>query len=331
MDFKTYLETRQPLVFRIFSNAVRNKKIAQTYLIKGNEGAPVLETARFLAKSLVCENASPLACSSCLNCLRFEEGNYSDFMLLDGEKRTLKVTDIEELQAFLSSSYMERSGKKIYVIHCLENSNKETLNALLKTLEEPYENVYAFITTRNDSRLLPTILSRCQILNLLPSGKEALREELAEKGVSIDDAEILSALYNHTETILATLEDEKYKTVKECLSDALDALDESLYKGLFYAQSELISRIKTKEQARLFIDLLSLVFKDILYIRNNQKATLGIYSPVLTRLAKKIANVDQIYSEIMLARGKIESNVSISLLLEHLFISMIKGGITDGK
>lgn len=56
-----------------------------------------------------------------------------------------------------------------------------------------------------------------------------------------------------------------------------------------------------------------------------------IYSPVLTRLAKKIENVDQIYSEIMLARGKIESNVSISLLLEHLFISMIKGGITDGK
>lgn len=112
MDFKTYLETRQPLVFRIFSNAVQNKKIAQTYLIKGNEGAPVLETARFLAKSLVCENASPLACSSCLNCLRFEEGNYSDFMLLDGEKRTLKVSDIEELQAFLSSSCMERSGKK---------------------------------------------------------------------------------------------------------------------------------------------------------------------------------------------------------------------------
>lgn len=331
MNFKAYLEKQQPLVFRIFSNVVKNERIAQTYLIKGNEGAPVLETATFLAKSLICENATPLACSSCPNCLRFEEGNYSDFMLLDGEKRTLKVSDIEELQVFLSSSCMERSGKKIYIIHCLENSNKETLNALLKTLEEPYENVYAFITTRNESRLLPTILSRCQILNLLPAEKETLLKELTEKGISIDDAQILSSLYNHSETILHTLEDETYRVAKECLSDALDALDESLYKGLFYAQNELISRIKTKEQARLFIDLLSLAFKDILYIRNGQKVTLEIYSGILSRLAENIGSVDKIYSEIMLARGKIESNVSISLLLEHLFISIVKGGITDGK
>ena len=133
MDFKTYLEEKQPFVYQVFKNARLKNKIAQAYLIKGNDGAPILETALFLAKSLICEEDDFLACSSCMNCIRFEENNYADFMLLDGNKKTLKVGDIEELQDFLSSSCMERKGKKIYIINCLENSNKETLNALLKT------------------------------------------------------------------------------------------------------------------------------------------------------------------------------------------------------
>ena len=178
MDFRVYLQNHQPFVYKTFINAIKQNKIAQTYMIKGNEGAPILEVAMFLAKTLICEVEDDLACSSCLSCIRFDERNYADFMLLDGSKQTLKVGDIEILQEFLSSSCMEKKGKKIYIINCLENSNKETLNALLKTLEEPFENVYAFITTQNESKLPLTILSRCQILNLIPSERTNIKEEV---------------------------------------------------------------------------------------------------------------------------------------------------------
>lgn len=331
MDFKTYLEEKQPFVYQVFKNARLKNKIAQAYLIKGNDGAPILETALFLAKSLICEEDDFLACSSCMNCIRFEENNYADFMLLDGNKKTLKVGDIEELQDFLSSSCMERKGKKIYIINCLENSNKETLNALLKTLEEPYENVYAFITTRNENKLLPTILSRCQTLNLLPNDKESVIEELNDKGVSIDDCQILTSIFTNSETILNTLNDENYKICKDCLFDTLDSLEQSPAKALLYVQSELIQIIKTKEQARLFLDLLSLAFKDMLLIQLEQDISLEISRKSLQKISKSINNIDKIYLEIMLSRGKIESNVSISLLLEHLFISIVKGGLTNGK
>ena len=56
MDFKTLLEKTQPIVFNTFYNARRNNKVAQQYLIKGENGTPTLETALFLAKSLICEN-----------------------------------------------------------------------------------------------------------------------------------------------------------------------------------------------------------------------------------------------------------------------------------
>lgn len=331
MDFKVYLEKHQPFVYKTFTNAIKANKIAQTYLVKGNEGAPILEVALFLAKSLICEDDEMLACSSCMSCIRFEENNYADFMLLDGNKQTLKVGDIEALQEFLSSSCMERKQKKIYIINCLENSNKETLNALLKTLEEPHDNVYAFITTKNESKLLPTILSRCQILNLLPADKEKIKEEVLEKGVSEDDCQILSTLYNNVDAIMNNLEDETYKICKDCLFDTLDALEQSTPKGLLYVQSELISKIKTKELARLYLDLLALAFKDILLIQMEQDITLKVYEKTLTNISKNVTNVDKIYLEIMLSRGKIESNISISLVLEHIFIFMIKGGRNNGN
>ena len=332
MDFKTYLEEKQPYVYNTFKNAKLNNKIAQTYLVKGNDGAPVLETALFLAKSLICEEGDILACSSCMDCIRFEENNYADFMLLDGNKQTLKVSDIEALQEFLSSSCMERKQKKIYVINCLENSNKETLNALLKTLEEPHENVYAFITTRNETKLLPTILSRCQSLTLLPTDRKTIKKEVEEQGVSIDDAELLASLYTNVESILNMVDDDNYRLCKDALFDTLDSLEQSPNKCLLYVQSELVTKIKTKEQARLYLDLLSIAFKDLLLIQMEQEEiTLDIYRKTLETIAQNIKNIDKIYLEVMLSRGKIESNVSISLLLEHIFIQIIKGGNTYGN
>ena len=104
MDFKRYLEENQPYVYNTFINAKKANKLAQVYLIKCNDGAPILDTALFLSKSLICEESQLLACSSCLDCIRFDEGNYADFLLLDGNKQTLKVSDIELLQEFISST-----------------------------------------------------------------------------------------------------------------------------------------------------------------------------------------------------------------------------------
>jgi hypothetical protein len=62
-----------------------------------------------------------------------------------------------------------------------------------------------------------------------------------------------------------------------------------------------------------------------------QDITLEVYKSTIGNIAKNVKGVDKIYSEIMLSRGKIESNISISLLLEHIFIKMIQGGNVNGK
>lgn len=325
MNFLDYLKQYQKFVYNTFYNALKNNKVSQAYLIKGSDGAPVFECAKFLAKSLICDN-SDFACDECIDCIRFDEGNYSDIKIIDGNAQTIKVGDIEELQVFLSSSSLEKKGLKIYIINELENANKESINALLKTLEEPYKNTYAFITTKNESKILQTILSRCQILNLLPIDKGIIKEEVIKQGVNIEDAEILSHLYSNTNSVIELSNSEIYNKCKSCLFSFLEALTISKEEALFVTQTSIVSQIKSKEEARLFFELLSLSFKDILYIQTNQIPTMQEKKNILEKLSKKYKNIQKYYLEIMLTRGKIEINISIALLLEHICIYIIKGG-----
>ena len=332
MKYDEYLEKYQPFIYNTFINSLKFNKVSQAYLIKGSDGTPTLDIALFLAKTLICEEPSPLACSSCLNCIRFEEGNYADFMLIDGSKNTIKVGDIENLQKFLSSSSLEKQGKKIYIINRLENANKEAVNALLKTLEEPTSSVYAFITTQNEAKILPTIISRCQILSLLPINKSIVKQNAINEGVLLEDADILSYFYCDVEIIKQKSEEENYKEQKKLLYETLNALTISSEEAIYYAQTNLIKNIKTKEDARLYIDLLSIAFKDILHIQNNQPLVLEGAKEQIDTLSKKYKNVSSIYLEIMLSRGQIEDNVNLSLLLQHIFIYIRKeGGSTYGR
>ena len=332
MKYDEYLEKYQPFIYNTFINSLKFNKVSQAYLIKGSDGTPTLDIALFLAKTLICEEPSPLACSSCLNCIRFEEGNYADFMLIDGSKNTIKVGDIENLQKFLASSSLEKQGKKIYIINCLENANKEAVNALLKTLEEPTSSVYAFITTQNEAKILPTIISRCQILSLLPINKSIVKQNAINEGVLLEDADILSYFYCDVEVIKQKSEEENYKEQKKLLYETLNALTISSEEAIYYAQTNLIKKIKTKEDARLYIDLLSIAFKDILHIQNNQPLVLEGAKEQINTLSKKYKNVSSIYLEIMLSRGQIEDNVNLSLLLQHIFIYIRKeGGSTYGR
>ena len=332
MKYDEYLEKYQPFIYNTFINSLKFNKVSQAYLIKGSDCTPTLDIALFLAKTLICEEPSPLACSSCLNCIRFEEGNYADFMLIDGSKNTIKVGDIENLQKFLASSSLEKQGKKIYIINCLENANKEAVNALLKTLEEPTSSVYAFITTQNEAKILPTIISRCQILSLLPINKSIVKQNAINEGVLLEDADILSYFYCDVEVIKQKSEEENYKEQKKLLYETLNALTISSEEAIYYAQTNLIKNIKTKEDARLYIDLLSIAFKDILHIQNNQPLVLEGAKEQIDTLSKKYKNVSSIYLEIMLSRGQIEDNVNLSLLLQHIFIYIRKeGGSTYGR
>ena len=115
-------------------------------------------------KSIVC-NTIPF-CNQCEYCQKVDSGTYRDLIIFDGSKQAIKKDDIVFIQDQFNLAPFEKSGKKIYVLMNVDNSTTEAMNSLLKFIEEPPKETYAILTTKNISKVIPTIRSRCQVFQL---------------------------------------------------------------------------------------------------------------------------------------------------------------------
>ena len=201
MQIDKYLQEHQPVIYKTFVNAIETNKLSHAYLLSGSVGMPLKETALYLAKSLICDNPAPLACNNCITCMRVDEGNYADIMVFGDGNTKIKKGDIEKITSNFDKTALEEKGIMIYVLHLVETMTAVAVNSLLKFLEEPGKNIFAFLTTENESKLLPTIISRTQVLRFREIDREKVLKDAVNMGVFAEDAEILSGFYNDAKTI----------------------------------------------------------------------------------------------------------------------------------
>ena len=102
--------------------------------------------------------------------------------------------------------------------------------------------------------------------------------------------------------------------------DTLDNLLVSNDKALYFVESKIIPELKDKVSVRLYLDILACAFKDIMNIKWHLPLIIKSQEQLFTSLSNKLTNIEEDYKEIMLTRGKIELNVNLGLLLEHIFI-----------
>ncbi|MBN2461191.1 MAG: DNA polymerase III subunit gamma/tau [Candidatus Cloacimonetes bacterium] len=152
----------QDHITQILKNTIEMKRIAHAYLFTGPRGVGKTSLARIYAKSLNCLQEGPRIdpCNQCQNCQEITRGVSADVIEIDGASNT-GVDDIRDLQKELMYS-ATNSQYKIYIIDEVHMLSKYAFNALLKTLEEPPENVIFIFATTEPHKVLPTIISRCQ-------------------------------------------------------------------------------------------------------------------------------------------------------------------------
>ena len=329
MQVEKYLRLYQPVIYKTFLNSLKNERLSHAYLLCGNPGTPLLEVAKFLAKSILCDNPSPLACDNCITCMRVDDGNYPDFIVYDGSKASIKKEEVEYVETQFEKTAFETKGIMIYVLHLIENVTEQAINSILKFLEEPGKNVYAFLTTNNENSILPTIISRCQVMHLKLVDRQEVIATAMENGVPQEDAELLSYFYNDPELISEILADEdendSYQAGKEAFLNFLEELQkDDPREVVYFTQTNIIPLVKTKESARFFIDMLTQGFKDVLTIQNGDTPILQSYATILNKLANKLDDVQGILIELLKDRNIINLNVNVSLLIDHLVLHIIK-------
>ena len=337
MQVEKYLKNYQPTIYKTFVQALQNNKLSHAYLLVGNKGVPLLEIATFLAKSLLCDDPSPLACNNCISCLRVDDNNYPDCIILNGEEKLISKDAVDNISHQFEKTPLENKGIMVYVLNGIEYMREEAINSILKFLEEPQSDVYAFLTTNNENAILPTIVSRCQSLHLKSIDRNIVIEQALDLGVERSDAELLSYFYNDGELIYEIINDENesnsYFACKKALEELLDALKRGdNYYALYFVQSKISPMVNKKETFRFFLDCLIAVFEDLLNIQNNRPIALTNYDTILQDiLENNHIDISSCLLELLKQRNMIGLNLNIPLQLDHIIQYIVRSNSNESK
>ncbi len=175
--FDNYKDT-QKIAYNILSNSIKNNKISHAYLIesKGNEKS--YDFALSFAKALLCPKklTNNKNCIGCNQCQIIDDNNFLELEVIDTDDMWLKKEKIENLQS--DFNFKPIIGKnKIYIIKNAEKLKENLSNKLLKFIEEPAPGIIAILLIDNKSKILDTILSRCQLISLNNEEKHTIIDD----------------------------------------------------------------------------------------------------------------------------------------------------------
>jgi DNA polymerase-3 subunit delta' len=318
----------QDKILSLLDYGLKTNAIAHAYLLVGPRHVGKGTLAINLAQALNCDGPE-VPCGECRSCQRIREGKHADVTPIGLDSRTeIGIDDIRGLQRLANLPPYE--GKcKVFIIDEAEYLSTEAANSLLKILEEPPPRVVWLLLAAEEERLLPTIMSRCQRLELKPVPSEQVREALVNSyNVDADKAKLLTQLcHGRLGWALSALANDG---ILEQRSERIDRLASLLTAGLeqrfAYAQ-ELASQFG--QDRRASVEITEAWFdwwRDLMLIKGGcREAIINVdYKAVLEEQAGRLSlsQIKEFLADLGLLRETISRNVNHRLALEWLMLHL---------
>ena len=282
--------------YNILKSAIINNKISHAYLIETLGNNIGFDFALSFAKALLCPNkfTNNKKCLNCNQCKLIDDNNYIELEIIETNELWIKKEKIEKLQK--DFNYKPIVGKrKIYIIKDADKIRENLANTLLKFIEEPEEGVIAILITDNKSKILDTIISRCQVISL--------------KNVSnykIDTMKYSKELIRNVISFINYYEEKSIETI--------------VYSNLLFHD-----KMKERKDYLLAFNLILMYYNDIINYKLNgnflifedyiDKEKIFVFEKLtIDNLLKKIDIVINLKKSIV-------NNVNLNLLIDKLIIS----------
>ncbi len=299
----------QPILYNVLNNSIINNKLSHAYLFDSNGNSDVYDivlafTKMIIISDIIDENEKNNIC------MRIEDGNYVDVKVIEPDGMWIKKDQLLDLQSEFSKKSIEGS-KKVYIIKSADKMNIQTANSILKFLEEPIDEIIAILIVDNINLMLPTIISRCQVI------------KLNKKSLSLNSIDNFSTYFYQSRYALLT-ETEKRKLM-ESVVNFIHYMENNGIDMLIYTKKLWHNIFKDRDLCILAVNLCIYFYYDTIkykcdlnnYFYGDKLSEISFVSENndYDDLIKKIQVLDR-------TENYLKRNLNINLLIDKMIIDM---------
>jgi DNA polymerase-3 subunit delta' len=313
----------------LLREAYAKNKIGHAYLFRGPDGVGKKRAALTFAAYLNCTSHQENdACCHCTSCRKYISGNHPDLLHIAPDGAAIKIGQVRQLKHQLAFPPLE-ALVSVIILEDIHTMRREAANSLLKTLEEPAPNNILVLTADQAGDILPTIISRCQIIPFGPLDYEDMAEVLIrENGLEKSQALTLASVAEGSLGRAKILLQEDLLTFRQKVVEQLLLMQNGQAEtiGQVFRLSEEAAALK--ENVYEFLALLRLWYRDLILVAagapesSTANKDLASFLPVakqrwnLTQLHERLHHLDR-------AERQLLRNCNRTLVLETLFFDLI--------
>lgn len=327
---------------RILQSAIKNNRLSHAYLFVGPEGVGKRLTAKTLAKALNCQppttfvqNRFPAkvvgddSCDKCRNCIRIDLDEYPDVKIIEPVGTSIKIEKMREIKRVASLKPLE-GKKKVYIILEASAMTQPAANSLLKTLEEPQGETLFILTTSHIPGLLPTIVSRCQLVRFKPLPPKVIENFLIKKGgIAKDEAYMASNLSEGSLRKGMRIASSEQRELRNRVIDLIAKISLKDMEGIFETAREFT---QDRDQIPFILSIVSSWYRDLLVFKESEDSTALVNIDKKEEIAKEVEKyskeeIEETIPLVLKTIDYIKRNVNPQLAIETLLLKI--GEIND--
>ncbi len=323
------------------SDAVLHRTMPHAMLIVGPKGSGKHTLARELAAAVLCDNRDDdgysLPCGGCRTCRRIRGGNFPDVATL-GRENGKATIGVDELRAFRSEMFLSatEADSKIFIIEDADLMTPAAQNALLKVLEEPPRDVHIILIAMEADKMLSTVRSRAQLIQMERFERDALKEYVIR--LSDTARNMASAQPERLNTVLINADGVIGKALEALDDKSTDAIDasRSVILGIISAlpKKTPFARLYTainalpqkREELRRAMEVLVSALRDMIAARLSEDFTPIFFADIASSeeamAGMSTARLMKIYDVISEALRDLDKNVLVAPLLTDIALKI---------
>lgn len=327
MSFKNIIG--QEGAIKILQSAIKNNRLSHAYLFVGPDGVGKRLTAKTLAKALNCQSRTFAkvrddSCDECRNCIRIDLDEYPDVKMIEPTGTSIKIEEIRKVRREASFKPLE-GKKKVYIIQEASAMTQPAANSFLKTLEEPQGETLFILTTSNIHGLLPTIISRCQLVRFKPLSAKIIEDFLIKKrGIAKDEAYMASNLSEGSLGKALRIAGSEEKELRDRVIDLIAKISLKDVEGIFETAREFI---QNRDQIPFVLSIISSWYRDLLVFKESESPTALVNMDKKEEIAKEVEKyskeeIEEIISLVLKTIDYIKRNVNPQLAMETTLLKI---------